>query len=126
MQQAQNGAVFNVQAFFLYACNHRTKIITTKAIVLSINYANIAYTKHSNTMKNTQKHPSRARNAFFACLYAGLLLICYAVYGVNTVNFDGFKTLEEFHTARESWFNVFAFAEATCLFSLIALFFTRK
>jgi hypothetical protein len=63
MQQAQNGALFNVQAYFLYACNHRTKIITTKAIVLSNNYANIAYTKHSNTMKNTQKHPQRAVNA---------------------------------------------------------------
>lgn len=98
----------------------------TKAFVLSNNYANIAYTKHSNTMKNTQKHPSRARNAFFACLYAGLLLICYAVYGVNTVNFDDFKTLEEFHTARESWFNVFGAGEIVCLSSLVALFLTRK
>lgn len=77
-------------------------------------------------MKNTQKHPSRARNAFFACLYAGLLLICYSVYSANTVDFNGFKTLEEYHTARESWFNVFAFAEFISLSSLIALFFTRK
>lgn len=53
MQQTQNGALFNAQAYFLYACNHRTKIIMTKAIVLSINYANIAYTK---THKNNEKH----------------------------------------------------------------------
>ena len=53
MQQAQNGAVFNVQAYFLYACNYRAKIIITKAFVLSIISANIAHTKK---IKYNEKH----------------------------------------------------------------------